>query len=63
MEIVVDPSRGDYGKEMFTVVPLSDITLATNNANAVFHFLGTTSRQRLAGYERLAGSSSRTRGK
>jgi len=58
MEIVLDTSRGDYGKEMLAVLSFSDIALVTNNANAIFHILGTTGRQRLAGYERLAGTSS-----
>jgi len=60
MEIVLDPMWGDHGKEMFAVVPFSDIALVTNNANNVFHILGAIGRQRLAGHERLAGSSSRT---
>lgn len=58
MEIVLDPSRGDYGKEMLAVVPFSDIALVTNNANIIFHIIGPTGRQCLAGYERFAGSSS-----
>jgi len=63
MEIVLDPMRGDYGKEMLAVVPFSDTAFVTNNADDVFHILGAVGRQRLAGHERLAGSSSRTSGK
>jgi len=58
MEIVLDPMRGDHGKEMFAVVPFSDIALVTNNSDDVFHMLGAAGRQRLAGHERLAGPSS-----
>lgn len=58
MEIVLDPMRGDHGKEMLAVIPFSDIAFVTNNANDVFHILGTFGRQRLAGNERLAGSGS-----
>lgn len=58
MEIVLDPSRGDYGKEMLAVVPFSDITLAADNVDTIFHIIGPTSRQRMAGHERLAGSGS-----
>jgi len=63
MEIVLDPMRGDHGKEMFAVVSFSDITLVTNNTNHVFYILGAAGRQRLAGHERLASPSSRTSGK
>lgn len=63
MEIVLDPMWGDHGKEMFAVVSFFDIALVTNNIDHVFHILGVTCRQRLAGHERLTSPSSRTSGK
>lgn len=44
MEIVHGPSRGDYGKEMLTVVPFVDLAFATNHIDAVFHIFGTVGR-------------------
>lgn len=58
MEIVLDSSRGNYGKEMLAVVSFSDIALATNNADIIFHIISPAGRQFLAGHERLAGSNS-----
>lgn len=62
MEIVLDTSRCDHGKEMFTVLSFSDLAFSANNPNAVLHIVGVIGRQRLARNEGLACSGCRLRG-
>lgn len=63
METAHGPSRRNYGKEMSPVVPFAHLAFSANHVDAIFYTFGTASRERLAGYERLAGTGCRSRGK
>lgn len=63
METAHGPSRRNYGKEMSPVVPFAYLAFSANHVDAILHIIGTAGRERLAGYERLACTGRRFRGK